>query len=108
MHDSLLPKNRGFAPLNWAIINNEKKTGVSLIAIDKLVDTGNIYLQDSVMIKKKDDINTLNSKILKIYTKILIKFFRNIEFYLRNSINQKKIPKNFNQKKTQTWFDQLE
>ena len=79
MHDSLLPKNRGFAPLNWAIINNEKKTGVSLIAIDKLVDTGNIYLQDSV-IKKKDDINTLNSKILKIYTKILIKFLEILNF----------------------------
>lgn len=99
MHDSLLPKNRGFAPLNWAIIKNEKKTGVSLIAISKLVDTGNIYLQDSVLIKKKDDINTLNSKILKIYTKILIKFFKNIEFYLRNSINQKKILKNFNPKR---------
>ena len=58
----------------------KKKTGVSLIAIDKLVDTGNIYLQDSVMIKKKDDINTLNSKILKIYTKILIKFLEILNF----------------------------
>ena len=86
----------------------KKKTGVSLIAIDKLVDTGNIYLQDSVMIKKKDDINTLNSKILKIYTKILIKFFRNIEFYLRNLLIKKKFQKILIQKEDQTWFDQLE
>ena len=53
MHDSLLPKNRGFAPLNWAIIKNEKKTGVSLIAMDKFIDTGNIHIQEKISIKKK-------------------------------------------------------
>ncbi len=99
MHDSLLPKNRGFAPLNWAIIKNEKKTGVSLIAMDKFIDTGNIHIQEKISIKKNDDINILNSKILKIYSRILIKFFGNTKYYIKNSISQKKIPKNFNPKR---------
>ncbi len=99
MHDSLLPKNRGFAPLNWAIINGEKKTGVSLIEMNKVVDIGNIYLQESTKIKITDNINTLNSRILKIYSKILKKFFSNIKLYLNNSFSQKKGPKNFNAKR---------
>ena len=56
LHDSLLPKNRGFAPLNWAIIKGEKKTGVSLISMDKPVNSGDIYLQDSINIKNSYDI----------------------------------------------------
>lgn len=99
MHDSLLPKNRGFAPLNWSIIKNEKKTGVSLIEMDKVVDTGNIYLQESTNIKITDNINTLNTRILKIYSKILKNFFGNTKFYLENSYSQKKFPKNFNPKR---------
>lgn len=46
IHASLLPKYRGAAPINWAIINGEKKTGLTTFLIEEKVDTGNILLQD--------------------------------------------------------------
>ncbi len=50
VHASLLPKYRGAAPINWAIINGEKETGVTTMRIDAKVDTGDILLQKSVNI----------------------------------------------------------
>ena len=49
-HDSLLPAYRGFAPLNWAIINGETETGVTLFKVDGGMDTGNILVQQRVPI----------------------------------------------------------
>ena len=51
LHASLLPKYRGGAPLNWALLNREKETGISLIELDDGVDTGRIYNQKSFFIK---------------------------------------------------------
>src|SRR6185295_15198535 len=45
IHTSLLPKYRGAAPMNWAIMNGEKETGVTTFLLDDKVDTGNILLQ---------------------------------------------------------------
>ncbi|MBM3418420.1 MAG: methionyl-tRNA formyltransferase, partial [Bacteroidetes bacterium] len=50
LHASLLPKYRGAAPINWAIINGEKETGVTTFFINEVIDTGNILLQRSVSI----------------------------------------------------------
>jgi methionyl-tRNA formyltransferase len=50
IHVSLLPKYRGAAPINWAIINGEKKTGLTTFLIEEKVDTGNILLQDEFKI----------------------------------------------------------
>ena len=57
LHASLLPKYRGAAPINWAIINGEKESGVTTFFIEKEIDTGNIILQEKVNIEEK---NTLN------------------------------------------------
>lgn len=53
-HESLLPRYRGFAPVNWAIINGETKTGVSLFFINKGIDSGDIIGQETIVISKKD------------------------------------------------------
>ena len=50
LHASLLPDYRGAAPINWAIINGETKTGVTTFFIDEKIDTGNIILKEEVLI----------------------------------------------------------
>lgn len=54
VHESLLPKYRGFAPVNWVVINGETKTGVSLFFIGEGVDSGDIIGQKTIMISKED------------------------------------------------------
>ena len=51
LHASLLPKYRGAAPINWAIINGEKESGVTTFFIDEKIDTGNIIFQEKVIIE---------------------------------------------------------
>ncbi len=54
VHDSLVPEYRGFAPLNWAIINGETQTGVTLFSMAELMDGGDIVLQEAVPIGAHD------------------------------------------------------
>ena len=65
-HDSLLPKYRGFAPLNWAIINGEKETGVTLFKIDDgSVDSGKVFGQKKVAIGSDDTASSVYPRIIK-------------------------------------------
>ncbi len=72
LHDSLLPKNRGFAPTNWAIINEEKTSGVTLFYINEAVDAGDIVDQMSIDIAPDETATTLNEKITPLYPKIIL------------------------------------
>ncbi|NIT59122.1 MAG: hypothetical protein GWN00_23735 [Aliifodinibius sp.] len=63
MHASLLPKYRGRAPVNWALINNEKVTGNTMILLDEGVDTGDILLQRTIPITLSDTCRTLYDKV---------------------------------------------
>lgn len=63
VHDSLLPEYRGFAPLNWAILNGEKSGGVTLFYLDEKMDGGDIVLQKSVPITDTDDAPAVYEKI---------------------------------------------
>lgn len=72
LHDSLLPKDRGFAPTNWAIINGNKMTGLTLFRIAKDTDAGDIVDQRSVKIEKRETATTLNHKLTKIYPEIIL------------------------------------
>lgn len=63
IHASLLPKYRGGAPLVWALINGEEKTGVSLFYLEDGVDKGGILAQKTISIKKEDTIKTLYDKV---------------------------------------------
>ena len=63
LHASLLPKYRGAAPIQWALINGEKETGVTTFLLEKKVDTGNIILQKKIAINDDDDFGALHDKL---------------------------------------------
>lgn len=66
LHASLLPNYRGAAPINWAIINGETKTGMTIFFINDKIDTGNILIQQEVDIDPEDTALTLQEKIMKL------------------------------------------
>lgn len=71
-HASLLPKNAGWAPLVWSLIDGEKETGVTLFKLDEGIDTGSIIAQESFRIEEKDDIRKLLRKTKKAVKKICV------------------------------------
>lgn len=73
IHDSLLPKYRGFAPMNWVLINGEQETGVSLFFMVDAVDAGPIVDQLKVAIDANDTAATLDKKIIALYEAIIEK-----------------------------------
>ncbi len=78
LHASLLPKYRGAAPINWAIINGEKETGVTTFIIDRQIDTGNILLQEKVTIGSKEDAGELHDRLMKIGANLIVKTVNSI------------------------------
>lgn len=66
LHASLLPSYRGAAPINWAIINGEKETGLTTFLLKHEIDTGNIISQRSVPILPEDDAGTLHDRMMHI------------------------------------------
>jgi len=72
LHASLLPDYRGAAPINWAIINGDTKTGVTTFFIDEKIDTGEIILQDEVEIDIKDSAGDLHDKLMKVGSKLVV------------------------------------
>lgn len=79
VHASLLPKYRGAAPINWAIVNGEKETGITIMQMDEGLDTGSILLQKGVEITKEDTAGTLTNKLSKIGAGLLIEGLDAIE-----------------------------
>ena len=79
LHASLLPKYRGSAPIQWAIINGEKKTGVTTMLMNKGLDTGDILLKDETEILKNDTSSILHDRLAEMGANLLIKTLRKIE-----------------------------
>ena len=79
LHASLLPQYRGAAPINWAIINGEKETGVTTFFIDDKIDTGNIITTKSVKIEPHDDVESLHDKLMVLGSKLVVETVENIE-----------------------------
>lgn len=73
LHGSLLPKYRGAAPIQWAIINGEKETGVTTFFLDEKVDTGNIILQEKMKIEDEDDLGTVHDKMMMLGAELVLK-----------------------------------
>lgn len=73
VHGSLLPQYRGAAPINWAIINGEKETGVTTFKLQHAIDTGNILLQSKIAIADEDTIGTMYNKLKDLGAATLIK-----------------------------------
>ena len=72
VHGSLLPSYRGAAPINWAVINGEKETGVTTFKLKAAIDTGNILLQDKLPITDADTAGTIHDKMMVLGANLLV------------------------------------
>lgn len=105
LHASLLPQYRGAAPINWAIIYGEKKTGVTTFIIDKEIDTGNIIYREEVNIDTNDTAGDIHDKLMVIGAELVLKTVQAItekkvkpiaqQLYLQDSEQVKSAPKIF-------------
>jgi methionyl-tRNA formyltransferase len=73
LHASLLPEYRGAAPINWAIINGEKETGVSTFFINEEIDAGAIIDQEKITIQENMDAGTLHDALMQLGAQLTIK-----------------------------------
>ncbi len=79
LHASLLPKYRGSAPINWALIKGEKKTGVTSMFMDEGMDTGDILIQREIEIKEDDNAGTIHDKLSQMGSDIILETLDGIE-----------------------------
>ena len=79
LHASLLPQYRGAAPINWAIINGEKETGVSTFFLQHKIDTGDIIAQEEVSIGANESAGELHDKLMGIGSTLVLKTVQGIE-----------------------------
>lgn len=73
LHASLLPRYRGAAPINWAIINGEKVTGVTTFLIDEQIDTGRILFQTQCPIDNYETAGSLHDKLMALGSELVVK-----------------------------------
>ena len=112
LHASLLPDYRGAAPINWAIINGETKTGVTTFFIDEKIDTGNIILQEEVSISNTEIVGELHDKLMNLGSKLVVKTVEQIQLNTvktvkQHEIEEKPAPKIFNETCKINWNDSL-
>ncbi len=79
LHPSLLPKYRGAAPIQWALINGDAQTAVTTIALSQQIDSGNILLQNTVNIENEDDFGTLAKRLSEIGAELVVETINKIE-----------------------------
>ncbi|MCF6167299.1 methionyl-tRNA formyltransferase [Lutibacter sp.] len=79
LHASLLPNYRGAAPIHWAIINGETKTGVTTFFIDEKIDTGHIILQKEVAIDSDETVGQLHNKLMHVGSKLVVETVSQIQ-----------------------------
>lgn len=72
LHGSLLPQYRGAAPINWAIINGEKETGVTTFKLQHAIDTGDILLQEKILIGRNDTAGELHDMMKEVGANLLV------------------------------------
>ena len=90
LHASLLPQYRGAAPINWAIINGEKTTGVTTFKLQHEIDTGNVLLQEAISIHEHETAGELHDRMKNIGASLLVKTLHGI---FNNNLTEK--PQNF-------------
>jgi methionyl-tRNA formyltransferase len=79
VHASLLPKYRGAAPINWALIRGERVTGVTIMLIDETLDTGPILLRSELAIDPSDDAGTLQKRLAACGAETLLRALEGVE-----------------------------
>ena len=98
LHASLLPDYRGAAPIHWAIINGETKTGVSTFFIDDKIDTGEIILQEEIPVLNDETVGTLHDKLMFLGAELVAKTVNliadgNIKTKKQPELEEKSAPK---------------
>ena len=88
LHASLLPQYRGAAPIQWALMNGDKVTGVSVFQIEKKVDTGKIIYQKKVDINESDNFESLSNKLSNLGAGVILKALNSIEDGVCNLLEQ--------------------
>ncbi len=79
LHGSYLPKYRGAAPIQWALINGDDETGLTTFKLAEKVDTGNIYLQEKVEINPEDNFETLHDRMSILGANLVLKTVEKIK-----------------------------
>ena len=79
LHSSLLPKFRGAAPINWAVINGEKETGVTTFFLKHEIDTGDIFLSEKVSIGEDETAGELHDRLMIVGADVILKSVKMIE-----------------------------
>ncbi len=79
VHASLLPKYRGAAPINWAIIEGEEKTGITIMEMDEGLDTGDILKSRAIPIKECDDSQTIHDKLSVLGGQLIIETLEDLK-----------------------------
>ena len=78
LHASLLPQYRGAAPINWAIINGEKESGITTFFIQHEIDTGDILMQEHIPIDANEDAGSLHDKLMVSGAKLIVQTLDNV------------------------------
>ena len=91
LHASLLPNYRGAAPINWAIINGEKETGVTTFKLQHEIDTGNILLQEKISIGEEDTAGELHDTMKDIGGNLLVKTIQGLQDGTLKEISQQSL-----------------
>lgn len=81
VHASLLPKYRGSSPIQWAIMNGEKYTGITIMRTDIGLDTGDIYFSKKIDIDDNDTSSSVFNKLAILGVECLHEFFENYDYY---------------------------
>ena len=92
VHGSLLPKYRGAAPIQWSVLNGDKKTGITTMYMDEGMDTGDMILQEEVEIGENETTGELWERLSKIGANLLIETLKKIE---NGTAPRKKQPSDF-------------
>lgn len=89
LHASLLPDYRGAAPINYAVINGEEKTGATTFFINEKIDEGNILLQEEIDILQDENAGSLHDRLMEMGAKLIVKTLDGLS---ENSITEKPQP----------------
>ena len=89
LHASLLPDYRGAAPINYAVINGEEKTGATTFFINEKIDEGNILLQEEILVLENENAGSLHDRLMEMGSKLVVK---TLDGLAENSIIEKPQP----------------
>lgn len=91
LHASLLPQYRGAAPINWAIINGEKETGVSTFLLQHEIDTGDVLFSEKIAIAETDNVEVIYTKLMNIGANLVVKTANAIRLNEFDTVSQKEL-----------------